>query len=239
MIAGVAPAARLFAALVLVTAIAALRHPMAQGVALIGAFVLVLLAGRPPAVLLHRLRHVEGFLVLLLVMLPFTVEGTSLVAIGPLDASAEGLWRAFGIVMKVNAAAALLFALIGDLDPVRLGHAARRLGVPLRLVQVFVFTARYVDLFRDEIRRLREAMRARAFTAGTSLHAFRSYGNMAGMVLVRALERAKRVEEAMRCRAFDGRLPAIGPPESRAGAAACTAMALVAAGTLLALDLMP
>lgn len=239
MIGGVAPAARLLAALILATAVAALHQPVTQGVALVGAIALALIAGRPMAALLRRLRHVEGFLLLLLVMLPFTVAGAPVVSLGPFDASAEGLWKALAIVLKVNATVLLVFALIGDLDPLRLGHAARRLGVPLRLVQVFLFAARYVGLFQDEIRRLREAMRARAFAARTSLHGFRSYGNLAGMILVRALDRGRRVEEAMRCRAFDGRLPAIGIPEVDRGFGACTALGLLAAAGLLALDLMP
>ncbi|MCW0183415.1 MAG: cobalt ECF transporter T component CbiQ [Zavarzinia sp.] len=236
---GIAPRARLLSAFILILAVVSLRGLMAQGAALGLALILALLSGQAVKPLLHRLAHVEGFMALLLLMLPFTVPGPPLASLGPLNVSAEGLLRALGIALKVNAAVLLGFALLGAVEPVRLGHAARRLGVPVRLVQLFLFTTRYIELFRDEIRRRREAMRARAFVRRSSLHSFRSYGNLAGMVLVRALEKAQRVEEAMRCRAFDGRLPAIGLDDRGRGEIACPALALFAGAALVLLDRMP
>ncbi|PWR22991.1 cobalt ECF transporter T component CbiQ [Zavarzinia aquatilis] len=233
------PRARLLATLILTLAVVALRGLPAQGAALAGAFALALISGQALRPLLHRLAHVEGFMVLLLVMLPFSVPGTPLVTLGPLVLSAEGLARAIGIALKTNAAILIVFALLGTVEPLRLGHAARGLGAPVRLVQLFLFTTRYVELFRDEIRRRREAMRARAFARRTSLHTFRAYGNLAGMVLVRALEKAARVEEAMRCRAFDGRLPAIGIEEGERGILAGPGLALVVGAALIALDRLP
>ena len=50
-------------------------------------------------------------------------------------------------------------------------------------------------------------MRARGFRPRTSRHTWRSYGNLMGMLLVRALERAQRVEEAMLCRGYNGAFP--------------------------------
>lgn len=233
------PRARLLSALVLIIATVSLRDITVQGAALGLALILALLSGQAVKPLLHRLAHVEGFMALLLLMLPFTVPGPPLASLGPLTVSAEGLLRALGIALKVNAAVLLGFALLGAVEPVRLGHAARRLGVPVRLVQLFLFTTRYIDLFRDEIRRRREAMRARAFVRRTSLHSFRSYGNLAGMVLVRALEKAARVEEAMRCRAFDGRLPAIGIDDRGRGEIAGPGLALLAGAALVLMDRMP
>ncbi|TDP46306.1 cobalt ECF transporter T component CbiQ [Zavarzinia compransoris] len=231
--------ARLFAALVLLLAITSLRGLPAQAVAAGAGLLLVLAAGPPLAALARRLLHVEGFLVLLLLMLPLTVAGTPLVTLGPLALSEAGLLRALSIVLKVNAAVMVAYALLGGLDPLRIGHGARRLGLPLRFVQLFLFTTRYIEIYRGEIRRLREAMRARAFVPRTSLHSFRSFGNLAGMVLLRALDRASRVEEAMRCRAFDGRLPAIGPEEAGRGGPAAMALAVAAALALVTLDHWP
>lgn len=234
-----APRARLLATLILILAAVSLRGLPAQGAALAGAIALALASGQALKPLLHRLAHVEGFMALLLAMLPFTVPGTPLITFAPLALSAEGLGRALGIALKVNTAVLVVFALLGTVEPLRLGHAARALGVPVRLVQLFLFTTRYVELFRDEIRRRREAMRARAFARRSSLHTFRAYGNLAGMVLVRALEKAARVEEAMRCRAFDGRLPAIGLDDGGRGAIAGPGLALVAGAALIALDRLP
>jgi cobalt/nickel transport system permease protein len=48
-------------------------------------------------------------------------------------------------------------------------------------------------------------MRARAFRPGCGPHCWRSVGYLFGMLMVRSLERAERIDAAMRCRGFDGR----------------------------------
>jgi cobalt/nickel transport system permease protein len=154
-----------------------------------------------------RLLHVEGFLLVLLLLLPFTVQGEPVLALGPLSASREGLLRAVVLVLKINACLIAVTALVGTLEPVRLGRALAGLGAPLRLVHLFLFAVRYVALLDAELRRLREAMRARGFVARSNRHGWRSLGNLAGMLLIRALDRAEQIDEAMRCRGFSGRLP--------------------------------
>jgi cobalt/nickel transport system permease protein len=202
-----APRTRLVVALGCVLAITALATPGWSVAALAGAGALVLLARLQPGAVARRLLRVEGFLVALLLLLPFTVPGEPLLAIGPLAASREGLLRALLLVVKINACVLACTALLGTLEPVRLGRALAGLGAPLRLVHLFLFVVRYVALFDAELHRLREAMRARGFVARSGRHGWRTLGNLAGMLLVRALDRAERVDEAMRCRGFAGRLP--------------------------------
>lgn len=201
------PRTRLLAAACFLTAIVALRSLPMLALALVGAAALVLLARLPWQALQHRLMHVEGFMVILLLFLPFTVPGTELFSLGPISASREGLLRALEILLRVNAAVLAVFALLGGLEPVRLGQAAARLGVPHKLVHLFLFTVRYVGLVQAEAGRLVEAMRARGFVARSNWHTWRTLGNFAGLVLVRSLDRAERVQEAMRCRGFAGRFP--------------------------------
>jgi cobalt/nickel transport system permease protein len=155
----------------------------------------------------RRLLHVEAFLVLLMATLPFTIAGQPLVALGPFTASAEGAVRAASILCRVSASVLIALTMLGDVEPVRFGAALRDLRVPERLTRLFVLTARYVTLIGDEGRRLHDAMRARAFRPRSNLHTWRSYGNLIGMLLVRALDRAHRVEEAMLCRGFAGHFP--------------------------------
>ena len=80
-----------------------------------------------------------------------------------------------------------------------------------------MLTVRYLSLIRDEARRLHDAMRARAFAPRSNRHTWQSYGYLIGMLLVRALERARRVEEAMACRGYSGRFPyaALVAPRAR------------------------
>ena len=207
VLARLAPRTRLLVTLLLVLAIAMLREPAVAAVAVLAGLALVGLAGIPPRPLLRRLLHVEGFLVVLLLMLPFTIPGVPLFTVGPIAASAEGLTRAGVIVLKVTASALTILALVGPLGPIGTGRAMAGLRLPTTLIQIFLLCARFVGLFSQELERLREAMRARAFSPRSDRHSWRTIGNLAGMVLVRALDRASRVDEAMRCRAYAGMLP--------------------------------
>jgi cobalt/nickel transport system permease protein len=155
--------------------------------------------------------------------------------VGPFTASAEGLHLAVAIALKANAVLLMLLALVGTLEPPALGHALRRLAVPATLVQLLLFTVRYIAVLADEATRLRTAMRARAFTPGTNRHTLTTYGYLVGMLLVRAAERAERVLEAMKCRGFDGRWPVLDRPRlGRADALAAIGGVAVVALFLLA-----
>lgn len=155
---------------------------------------------------LRRAAAMDAFIVIMLLMLPFTVAGTPLFTIGPLTASREGLWQAIAIGLKANAIMVMLLALVGTMDPAALGRALRRLGAPAVLIHLLFLTVRYVDVLKRESQRMLLAMKARAFRPRTDLHTWRSLGYLIGMLLVRSLERAERILAAMKCRGFDGRL---------------------------------
>lgn len=160
----------------------------------------------------RRLLHLEAFLLLLFVTLPFTIEGRTVLSLGPLSASAEGFARAAVLAGKVTASVLLIALLIGGQDLLHLGRALAGLGLPEPLVRLFIATARYIGVIGAEARRLHDAMRARGFRARSNLHTWRSFGYLIGMLLVRALERADRVEDAMRLRGFSGRYPHLPLP---------------------------
>lgn len=190
-------------------------HPGPAFAALAAVLALGLVDGQPLP--WRRLWHLEAFLALILLTLPFTLPGTPLWRIGPLTASAEGLWRAAVLGAKVTASVLLLAILFGRVEPERLGAAFRALRVPEALVRIFLGVLRYLGLIRAEMHRLREAMRMRSFRPASNLHSWRSYGNLIGMMLVRAMQRAERVEEAMRLRGYAGRFPGVDPgPVARA-----------------------
>ncbi|EGV17177.1 cobalt ECF transporter T component CbiQ [Thiocapsa marina] len=166
----------------------------------------VMLAARLPArPTLQRIAAMDGFMLMILVLLPLTVPGTPILEWGGFTASAEGLIKAVEILLKANAVVLVLLALVGSLDAVTLGHALARLRMPSNLVQLLFFTVRYIGVIGEEYARLRTAMRARGFRPANSLHTYRSIGYLVGMLLVRSLERSERILAAMRCRGFEGR----------------------------------
>ncbi len=199
------PRTRVVAAVAVIVVVLAVRSlPLLAGLVPV-ALIAARLAGVGLADLARRLAHVEGFLVVLALLLPLTVPGPAAVAFGPIALSQPGLERAVAIVLRVNLSAIALFTLIGGLEPIRLGHALARLGMPEKLVHLLLFAARWVGLVAAEARRLDDALRVRGFRARPSAHGLRTLAHFIGQLLVRAFERAERVEEAMRCRAFAGR----------------------------------
>ncbi|OSQ29743.1 cobalt ECF transporter T component CbiQ [Thalassospira sp. MCCC 1A03138] len=148
----------------------------------------------------------DGFIFVMLIMLPFTVSGDVIFTLWGFDASYQGLFQAVLIALKANAAILVLIALVGGMDAILLGRGLQGIYVPAKLVTLFMFTIRYIDLLRREYLRLRVAMRARAFVARNNRHSWRSFGYLLGMLLVRGHDRSERILWAMKCRAYHGHM---------------------------------
>jgi len=233
------PRGRVVAAVAFAIVIVSLSSPAALGAGLVLALALAGGARLPLARTARRVAAMDGFIVVLLLTLPFTTPGTPWLTVLGLTASEEGALHALRIVLKANAVMLALLALVGTLDEARLGHALARLRVPAKLVHLLLLTMRYVEVLADEYGRLRTAMRARAFRPGLNAHTLRTFGYLVGMLLVRALERAERVLEAMKCRGFDGRFHLLD--DLRAGPRdwAFGACGLAVLGGLVALEMAP
>lgn len=209
------PRTRIVAALLFAVAAVAAHGLAAQALAFALAAVLALLARLPLKPTLRRLAALEGFMLLALVSLPFTVPGPPVADILGWSASAEGLRRTAAILLVANAVTLATQALLAGMELVALGHALGRLGAPARLVALLLFTVRYVDVLQQEYSRLRLAMRARGFRPRTGWHTWRSFGWLVGMLLVMSVERSERIHAAMRLRGFTGRFHCLD--EGRAG----------------------
>jgi cobalt/nickel transport system permease protein len=172
--------------------------------ALVFAAGITALAGLGAFSVVRRLVLLEGFVIVLLLVLPFTTTGKPLFELGPVAPSGEGLKLAAVIALKVNTITLLNLALIGTLSPLQVGNALRLLRVPGNLVQLLLMSVRYISVLENEYARIRRAMKARAFVARSSVHTWRTFGWLVGMLLVRSFERSRRVGNAMRCRGFNG-----------------------------------
>ena len=206
---------RIVSALAVVAAVLSIRSPLVLLAGLPVLLVFALACGLRPREIAARMAHAEGFVLVLLLMLPLTVPGPAFAAFGPVEFSSPGLDRAIKILLRVNLSALTVLVLLAGLEPSRFGHALAGLGFPRKLAHLLLFSARWAALVKQEALRLHDALRARAFRASTSAHTFRTLGHFTGQLLVRALERAERVDEAMRCRGFSGRFALV--VEERAG----------------------
>jgi cobalt/nickel transport system permease protein len=171
---------------------------------------LVLVARIPAGPLGLRLLRLNAFMALVLVLVPITYPGRVVFMIGALGYSAEGFLWCIAIILKANAIVLTFTALLGTVDLFRLGHAFQHLHVPDKLIHLFMFTLRYLDVLHHEYECLLRAMKTRAFRPRVRSHTYVSYANLVAMLLVRSLERSERIMAAMKCRGFRGKFYIFG-----------------------------
>ena len=200
------PRTRILSAVIFAVVVVSLSRWDVLIVALVVSLLVMAAARMPPWQTLKRMAMMDGFIVFMLVMLPFTIPGDPAFHLFGFPGSWQGVERAAVIGLKANAVILSLLALVGSMEPVTLGHGLSRLRLPSNLVHLLLFTVRYIDVIHDEYRRLRIAMKMRGFRPGNNRHTYRTFGYLVGMLLVRALERSERILQAMKCRGFTGQL---------------------------------
>lgn len=161
-------------------------------------------------------KHVAGslrwpvlFFMPFLLVLPFTVEGETVASLCNLSASRQGFLLGFLIFLKGCAAVIIAQVLLGSSPFSVTALALRDLGVPDSLVQIFLFTYRYIDLLGQELLSSFRSMSSRGFELQSNSRTARVYGNAFGVLLLRSLARSERMLFAMVSRGYNGHLPAI------------------------------
>ncbi|MBF0444068.1 MAG: cobalt ECF transporter T component CbiQ [Magnetococcales bacterium] len=157
---------------------------------------------------IKKLLVMDGFIMILLVTLPFSTPGTHWFIFAGMEASQEGGRHSAQIILTANAIMLSFLALVASMNPSDIARSLGELGCSEKIVQLLLFTIRYIETLKREFQRLRRAMKARAFRPQSNLHTWRSYGYLTGMLLIRSLDRADRVLAAMKCRGFHGSFPA-------------------------------
>lgn len=200
---------KLISALALTLALALTTNPLAAALGMGLGLILTVTARLDGRALLARMLAANLFIIFLAAMLPLTYPGHPILALGPLAVSKEGLSLAGLIVLKANAIILVLTALAATSPLPMLGRAMQRLRVPAKLCHLLLFTYRYVFVIGQEYLRLRRAAKLRCFTPRTTLHTYRTYAHLFAMTLVRSVNRAERVRQAMILRGFTGRFHAL------------------------------
>lgn len=170
-----------------------------------GVLLLAVLARLPWRWCLARLGIVLLVLTPFVVLLPF-VQGEAEPAwqVGPLRFAPVGVWLALRLLLKSFALMLLMLVLLATAPLPTTFRAAQSLRVPGLLVQLGELIYRYVFVLVGELNRLRVALRVRGYRNRPTLHCYRTIGHVTGTLLVRGYEQAERVEQAMRCRGYDG-----------------------------------
>ena len=165
----------------------------------------------------------------------FTVEGPPLFQLFGLQASVQGGERCLLIVVHCWLCYQVMLLGAAAAGPFRFIQGLGRLGLPAKLVGILELALRYLDLLTDEAKRMRRAQRCRGDSTNLPLGERMQYaGQMLGTLFLRTLDRAERVQMAMRSRGLGAvSLQSELPAMSAGGLVAIVLMVVSTAGYLL------
>jgi cobalt/nickel transport system permease protein len=232
------PRWKLAGLLLLTVVTACLRHLLPAAVAFGGALLLAALGRLPSRWYWTRLVAAALFLSPFVVWLPFLLrDRDAALSLGNL-AVPYGLGLALLMTMKALAVVTLMLVLLATAPLDATLKAAYELRIPGLLVQLGLLTYRYIFVLSSELRRLRVALRVRGYRNRATRHSYRTIGHVAGTLLVRGVERAEWVGNAMRCRGFAGRFRSLALFHTRPRDLAAFLLLAGAAAGLLSWDIL-
>lgn len=124
----------------------------------------------------------------------------------PLSRGLSGGWEtAAAVVIRSVVAFLAALWLVSTTPFERLLAALCRLGMPRLFAGLLAFTYRYIYVLFDELARMKTAQRARTFGRQSAWRSWTGTTQIAGMLLIRALDRAERIHGAMISRGWQGK----------------------------------
>lgn len=173
-------------------------------IALVMAMIFLKITGLPFHFIYHGMKWVVFFLAPFFVIMPLSYPGEAAFYIWKIPFAWEGLRLASLIFIKAITIVLTTYAIFGsarfDISMIALQH----LKCPKIIVQLLLFTYRYIFVFIEEMKRMDTAMRCRGFVMKTDLNTLRVMGNFVGTLLVRSIERTSRVYKAMLSKGYQG-----------------------------------
>lgn len=136
------------------------------------------------------------------------LDTAPMVQVGGLAVS--GGWVSFlSILLRFTLTVSAALALIGTTGFSTVCMALGKLGAPRVFVVQLLFLYRYLFVLAEEGLRMVRARNLRSFSGrGRGL---KVYGSMLGQLLLRTMDRAQRIHQAMLCRGFDGQIRVSAP----------------------------
>lgn len=199
------PRVKLFFALSLSIVIALSNTFSAIIFSLILGIAIVLIARIEFIQIAKRLFVVNGFILLLWLILPFTSPGKSLFNIFGLSVSYEGIMITLFLTLKCNAIMLIFIGLIATSTIFDIVHALHHFFIPDKVVVLLFLIYRYSWVIFNEYEKIQKAIKARGFRPGTSLHTYRTIAYLIGSLLVKSYLRGESLYRAMEARGFQGK----------------------------------
>lgn len=170
-------------------------------------FVLIAVGRLPVGYLLGRLLIAAPFALMVGAFNPLLDRE---VVVAPWGYPISGGWLSFASILirfALTVGAALI--LVATTGIHRLCAGLERLGMPRAFSVQLLFLYRYLFVIADEGRRMVRSVELRAPGAGAIR--FRVYASLIGHLLLRSIDRAQRIYQAMVARGFEGEIRVLRP----------------------------
>lgn len=166
---------------------------------------LMTLSDTPVMLILKKIIVISPFAIFIGIFNPLFDSGTVALSSGMYISAG---WISFlSILVKFALTISAALLLIATTSFPGVCNALRRLGVPLLFTSQLFFLYRYIFVLMEEAMRIVRAKDLRSFgTRGTGIKVF---VRLVGILLVRTIERAERIYNAMLSRGFRGQIPSM------------------------------
>ncbi len=195
------PRTKLIGLIIFIFTIAFLSQIRLLLIALSIAGLLFAISKIPLSFLLKSLRIPAFFIAIIGIMLIFFSSGTTLFSIGPINIKKEGLEAAATIGIRFFSIITLVIVLFGTTQFVSLMKALRSFGLSNILIDMAIFTYRYLFELLEQLEQLQLSMRLRGFKKN-KLKNITKIASLMGTLLIRSYEKSERVYNAMALRGY-------------------------------------
>ncbi len=139
-----------------------------------------------------------------IVLLPFAIDGTVISSILGFSISLEGVLLATRLIVKLVICHFLICLMLSTTPFTALLRALIRIGIPSVIVEIMLFTLRYLAVLFEEIERMILAQQSRGLTIASfaSWSSYKRCGELLGVLLIRSYERSGRIYQAMLARGY-------------------------------------
>jgi len=116
-----------------------------------------------------------------------------------------GLIEMRNLIFKITLCVTLAIILTATTSTIELIYGMQKLKISPLLISIFSFAIRYIDVFIDELKRVKISMKSRGYSE-KGLKNLQPIAFASGAMLIRGYERGERVYNSMISRGFNGYL---------------------------------
>ena len=221
---------KVVSALLIVISIAIVKDIYIATAALIFSILMVILSRLPIKFVLKRIWSPFLFILIFAaaLLLSTGADGSEILwTIGFIDITEDGVFQAGLILIRATAAILLLTTLLATTKFDDIVKVLYDLKMPIFLLQILIFSYRYIFVFSEEMENMKNSMAAKGFRPKLSLRMFSSISNMLGMLLIKSFERGDDVYKSMIAKGYTGKPAILTENNIKAADYICMALVLI------------